>query len=348
MVKLNVMKAALHTNALHLDLVEKEIPRILDPDHVLLKVVAVGFCGSDKHDLETAPRVEQTPGHEFAGVIEQLGSEPGEFRVGDRVVCSPRAFCGVCANCQDRPNKPCEKGGVYGCRGVQNPPGAMAEYVLVRTCNLTKVPNDVSLEEACFVDPLAVAVHAVNLGPDVTGETCVIMGAGVIGLLLAQVLKLRGAKSVVLVDISQSHLEVGKLLGDFETCLATDQNRLVSELTNKHSSIYYELAGGESPTLDIAIQCIERDGFILLISQRPKGVWLNYQWVMGKQLTLKGVSGHTDEAWEEAVHLICSHKMKVAPLITHRYPLTHVNEALMTAINGNSLKVLLKPNGDIY
>ena len=344
---MNVMKAAVHTDAFRLDLVEKEIPRITDPDHVLLKVGAVGICGSDKHDLETPPRVRQTPGHEFAGIIAELGTEPAGFKIGDRVVCRPRAFCGECPSCQERPRKLCEKGGVYGCRGVQNPPGAMAEYVLVRTCNLTKVPDDVSLEEACFVDPLSTAIHATNLGPNVAGETCVIMGAGVIGLLLAQVLSLRGASRIILVDILQSHLDTGRRLGKFETFLATDIEKLVSELTSLRSHIYYELAGGESPTLDIAIRSIDRDGSILLVSQRPKGVWINYQLVMGKQLTLKGVAGHSDEAWEEALDLIFNHKVKVAPLITHRYALADANEALMTAVKGDSLKVILRPNGDI-
>lgn len=340
------MKAALHTDSYRLDIAEKPIPQVTDYDHALLRVAVVGFCGSDKHDLDHGPNTGQTPGHEFAGIIEELGSEPGGFAVGDRVLVRPRSRCGICEECRRKPRGQCSNPGVYGCRGKQHPPGAMAEFVLVRTENLTKAPDDVPLEAAVFADPLAVAIHAINLGPNVRGRSCVVMGAGVIGLLLAQVLKLRGAGEVALVDVLPSHLETARLLGDFITLDGNSRDELAPRLESLKSGIYYELAGGESPTLDIAVQCIEPGGSILLISQRPKGVWLNYQWVMGKQLTLQGVSGISDEAWDEAVRLIFEHKVRTEPIITHRFPLEQAEEALLAAVKGDSLKVLLKPNGD--
>lgn len=341
------MKAAFHTDAYRLEVIDTETPRVTDPDHVLLRVGAVGICGSDKHDVETPPRVRQIPGHEFAGVIAELGPEPGGFSVGDRVLARPQAFCGECDSCRQRPRTVCEVGAVYGCRGAQHPPGAMAEYILVRTDNLTPVPDNVSLEEAAMVDPLAVAIHAINLGPEVSGQACVVMGAGVIGLLLAQVLALKGASVVALVDVVESHLQKAAELGSFVTLMGDDREALVPRLKELRSGIYYELAGGESPTLDIAIQCIERCGSILLVSQRPKGCWLNYQRVMGLQLTLQGVAGTSIAAWKESIDLICSSSVAVAPLISHRYPLDRANEALDTAIRGDSLKVMIKPNGDL-
>lgn len=341
------MRAVVHTDAYKLDVVEREIPQVTDFDHALLRVAAVGFCGSDKHDLDHAPNQPQTPGHEFVGTIERLGSEPGEFRAGDRVLVKPGSRCGNCEECRKRPRGKCANPGVYGCRGVQHPPGGMAEYVLVRTENLTRLPGDVPFEEAVFADPLAVAIHAANLGPDVRGRACVIMGAGVIGLLLAQVLRLRGASEVALVDVLESHLEVGRSLGEFITLGGADRDALAPRLIELRSGIYYELAGGESPTLDIAVQCIEREGAILLVSQRPRGVWLNYQWVMGKQLTLQGVAGHSDAAWDEAVRLLFERKIVTGPIITHRFPLEDATEALAVAAKGDSLKVLLLPNGDL-
>lgn len=341
------MKAAIHTDTLRLDITDVEPPRITDYDHALIRVGAVGFCGSDKHDLDHPPQRPQTPGHEFSGTIEQLGNEPAGFAVGDRVLVRPRSRCGKCDECLKRPRGACENPGIYGCRGVQHPPGAMAELVLVRTENLTKIPHDISFEEATFVDPLAVAIHAVNLGPEVRQRACVVMGAGVIGLLLAQVLALKGAKPVVLVDILQSHLDTAAGLGDFILLHAGDRAALTGELKPVRSGIYYELAGGESPTLDIAIECIEPGGSIMLISQRPRGVWLNYQSVMGKGLTLRGVSGTSDESWQEATELIFERKVKTLPIITHRYPLEQATDALVTAVQGDSLKVILKPNGDV-
>lgn len=342
-----IVKAAFHTDAYRLEVCDTPTPTVTDPDHVLLRVAAVGICGSDKHDVETPPRVRQIPGHEFSGVIAELGTEPGGFRVGDRVLARPQAFCGECDSCRRRPRDRCEAGGVYGCRGSQHPPGAMAEYILVRTDNLTRIPDHVSLEEAAMVDPLAVAIHAINLGPEVRGQACVVMGAGVIGLLLAQVLALKGASTVALVDVVESHLQKAAELGDFVTLMGDDRDALVPRLESLCSGVYYELAGGDSPTLDIAIQCIERCGSILLVSQRPKGCWLNYQRVMGRQLTLQGVAGTSEVAWQEAVELISNSDVAVSPLISHQYPLEKADEALDTAINGDSLKVMIKPNGDL-
>lgn len=341
------MKAALHSGAFELQIVDRPQPEIADEDHVLLRVGAVGICGSDKHDLETAPRVPQTPGHEFAGVVAALGTSPGPFRPGDRVLVRAQARCGRCPACCRRPRGECENPGVYGCRGQQHPPGAMAEYVLVRTENLTRLPDHVSFDHAAMADPLAVALHAIELGPPVAGQTCVVMGAGVIGLLLGQCLLQRGAGRVVMVDVLPSHLETARVLGLHECLLATSREHLVPRLMALESSLYYELAGGDSPTLDIAVQCIRPSGTILLISQRPKGVWLNYQSVMFKQLRLQGVAGLSDTNWDEAIRLIFNGAVALDPLITHRFPLAQVATALHTAVEGDSLKVIIHPNADL-
>ncbi len=341
------MRAAVHTDAFQLDIRDVAVPRPSLPDHVLVRVGAVGICGSDKHDLDHPPRSLLHSGHEFAGVIAALGSEPGGFTPGERVLVRPRARCGVCAGCTGSPRTRCEWGGVYGCRGNNQPPGAMAEYVLVLTENLTHVPDEIPLEEAALTDPLAVAIHAANLAPDVSGRDCVVMGAGAIGLLLGQVLKLRGAGRVAMVDVLESHLATAALLGDFECVDSRDRQSATEHLRRFGAGIYFELAGGESPTLDMAIEAIAKEGWILLVSQRPAGAWINYQRVMFQQLTLKGVAGTSDASWKEAEHLIFTRAVQIQPIITHRYPLERANEALMTAVKGDSLKVLILPNGEV-
>ncbi len=195
---------------------------------------------------------------------------------------------------------------------------------------------------------LAVAIHAANLAPDVSGRDCVVRGAGAIGLLLGQVLKLRGAQRVAMVDVLESHLATAARLGDFECIDSRDRQSATEQLRNFGSGIYFELAGGEAPTLDIAIDAIAKDGWILLVSQRPAGAWINYQRVMFQQLTLKGVAGTSDESWAEAEDLIFTREVQIQPIITHRYPLEVANEALMTAVKGDSLKVVIVPNGEIF
>ena len=341
-----MMKAAVHTGAFDLEVVETETPPVREYDDVLVKVASVGICGSDKHDLETPPRRRQIPGHEFAGVVAATGTEPAGFAVGDRVFVHPKARCGVCTECRKKPRGHCLHPAVYGCRGDQ-PPGAMAEYCLVRTENLVRVPDEIPLAHAALVDPVAVAVDAMQSGPGVADQDCVILGAGVIGLLLAQVLKLHGAGRVALVDIRPSHLKIGRELGDFETFLSDDVDRVSCDLEQLDSALYFELAGGESPTLDIAIRAIRKGGTILLVSQRPKGAWINYQFVLFKHLTLRGVSMASQDPWGEATKLVFERKIRLDPILTHHFPLDEVNEAVRTAVEEDSLKVMIHPNPEI-
>lgn len=341
------MKAAVHTDAFELSLIDWPDPEIRAPDDVIVRVGCVGFCGSDKHDLDHAPERPQIPGHEFAGVVQQAGPDAGGFEAGDRVLIKPHTRCGRCAQCLKQPPGACLSPGVYGCRGVQHPPGGMAELALVRTENLWRTPDEVSLAQAALADPLAVAIHALERAPSVKGEPCVVMGAGVIGLLLAQVLQVEGASEIALVDIRPSHLEVARGLGEFHTFLADDDERLRSDLASLNSGVFFELAGGESPTLDIAVATARRGAAVLLVSQRPRGVWLNYQRVMGNELDLRGVSGVTDAAWKRALEMLFSGQIATAPLITHTYPLEQATQALKTACHGDSLKVCLFPNADL-
>ncbi|MCC6484411.1 MAG: alcohol dehydrogenase catalytic domain-containing protein [Armatimonadetes bacterium] len=341
------MRAAVHTDAFELSLQDWPDPEIRAPDDVIVRVGSVGICGSDKHDLDHFPARPQIPGHEFAGVIHEVGADAAGFKPGDRVLVRPHTRCGKCGECLKTPRGECLSPGVFGCRGVQHPPGAMAEQILVRAENLWKVPDNIPLAHAALADPLAVAIHAVERGPSVRAETCVIMGAGVIGLLLAQVLRLDGAGEVALVDVLASHLEVARGQGEFLTFSGDDREKLEGDLNALKSGIFFELAGGEAPTLDAAIQCIRPGGTVLLVSQRPGGAWINYQRVMGNELNLHGVAGVSDEAWERAVELLFSGRINAAPLITHTYPLEEATRALDTACHGDSLKVCLSPNPDL-
>jgi len=335
------MRAAVHTDAYRLDLVEKPIPEI-DEDEALLKVMVVQFCGSDKHDLDHPPQRPQTPGHEFAGVIDRIADGSG-FSVGQRVAVLPGYKCGKCDGC--RTGGRCEKAGVYGCRGVQHPPGAFADYIKVKINCLRAIPDHLSLDEAVWADPVAVALHAINLAGPVEGRNCVVLGAGSIGIVIGQILRHRRAGRVALVDIVPSHLETAGCLGSFETFLSDDQERVTAELAALEAAVWFECAGGTSPTLDIAIEAAPRSARLVLVSQRPEGAWINYQWVMGKELTLQGSAGHLPEEFAEALDLLGQGAVQVMPLVTSVFPLDRIQEALDAAYRPESIKVAVKPAG---
>lgn len=335
------MRAAVHTDSCRLDLVEEPLPEI-DEDEALLKVMVVQFCGSDKHDLDHPPQRPQTPGHEFAGVIERIADGHG-FSLGQRVAVMPGYRCGKCEGC--RTGGRCEKGGVYGCRGVQHPPGAFAEYIKVKINCLHPIPDHLSLDVAAWADPVAVALHAIDLAGPVDGQNCVVLGAGSIGIVIAQILEHRRVSRIALADIVPSHLETAARLGDFECLLSDDPRRVTETLTVCEAPVWFELAGGKSPTLEIAIEAAPRRARLVLVSQRPEGAWINYQWVMGKELTLQGSAGYAPEDFVEAFDLLATGSIEVMPLVTSVFPLDHIQEALDAAYRPESIKVTVKPWG---
>lgn len=339
------MKAALHVDRFRLDLVERPIPE-LESGESLLRVKACGFCGSDKHDFATPPRRQQIPGHEFAGVVEKMSGDPGVFSVGDRVLVRPKITCGQCYQCREGDAELCERIRVYGCRGDQ-PPGGFAEYVKVATRHLRPMPAEMSFAQATMADPLAVAIHGFDFTPDMEGERVAIFGAGVIGLLAAQVAHLRGASRIFLVDINLDHLQLGETLGPFETVLAQDDGSHLEQLVEARIGISVELAGGDAPTLDHAIEVTRKGGTVLLVSQRPGGSFIDYQHVMFSQLRLQGVAGQHDRNFSEAIELMGSKQVQVEPILAASFPLESIQEALETALQPGSLKVIVTPGGDI-
>lgn len=334
------MRAAFHVDAHRFELRRDTPDPEPGPGEVLIQVKACGICGSDKHDLETPPRRQQIPGHEFAGVIAAGGE--GMFTDGARVIPNPGIRCGTCAACVSGSDHLCENKRVYGCRGNQ-PPGAFADYVKVLKENLNLIPDGVSFDEATLADPLAVALHAIRLGPDPKGLNCAIFGAGPIGLLAAQVLAEMGASRVLLIDISASHLEVGKSLGDFDTYLVDPSKDPFAADLNGPFDLSLELAGGNAPTLDQAIQFSQRGGTVLLISQRPGGSHFNYQHVLFKELKLIGSAGQNRRDFSEALDWIGSGRIRIEPIISNRFPLEEIQAAYDHCITRDALKVIVNP-----
>jgi len=194
------MLAAYHVAPNRLELRETPLPA-LEPGEALIRVEACAFCGSDKHDLARVPGAPRVPGHEFSGVVDQLAGD-APLSVGDAVCVDPIVRCGRCDHCLSGRDHLCRTMGVVGCQD----PGGFAEFVKAPARNLHPKPPGLSFEAATLADPLAVALHAISLVPPVDGARCLVLGAGTIGLLMGQLLQLRGAREVWLADIEEGHL----------------------------------------------------------------------------------------------------------------------------------------------
>ncbi|RLE79903.1 MAG: alcohol dehydrogenase, partial [Thermoprotei archaeon] len=204
------MKAAVLKGPYDINVTDTERPEIGD-DQVLIRVKRCGICGSDIHAYKGKHPdfiIPIIPGHEFSGVIEEVGSSVKRVKEGDRVVVEPLKVCGKCYYCRRGAYNKCTNLKVLGAQVN----GAFAEYIAVDERWVYRLPDNVSFEEGAMVEPLAVAVHAVKRANHI-GNNVLVLGSGTIGLLLAQVLKIYGASEVIVTDIKDWKLNLAKEFG---------------------------------------------------------------------------------------------------------------------------------------
>lgn len=335
------MRAAHHVDAWRYEVRDVPLP-VPAEGEALVRVMACGFCGSDAHDMATPPRRVQIPGHEFAGVVEEVRGD-ARVKPGDRVFVDPGLRCGVCPACRSGEDHLCPSVKVYGCRGDQ-PPGGFAEYVAVRADHLYPMNGDVTFEEATFADPVGVAIHAVSKAPKVAGADAVVFGCGPLGILTLCELRRRGAKHLVAVDIVPGKLALAARLTGCETLDARDAGS-EEALAAREFDLAVDLAGGETPVIDQALRITRKGGTVLCVAQRPHGVRLNYQHLVFREINLQGVFGKPARDLEQAIDVIQSRAVDVRPLITACYPLIEIQRALEHFLQPDSIKILVQPHG---
>ncbi|MCE5268143.1 MAG: alcohol dehydrogenase catalytic domain-containing protein, partial [Planctomycetaceae bacterium] len=183
----------------------------IGPDDVLLKIAACGICGSDVHGMDGSGNRRQPPivmGHEASGTIARLGSNVTGWAEGDRVTFDSIISCGTCWFCRRGESNLCDRRRVPGVACDEfRCQGAFAEYAAVPQRILYRVPESVSFRQAAMIEPLAIAMHALAVTRLSMGDTAVVVGAGVIGLLLTQALRAAGCGQVIAVDLDQKKLE---------------------------------------------------------------------------------------------------------------------------------------------
>jgi 2-desacetyl-2-hydroxyethyl bacteriochlorophyllide A dehydrogenase len=187
--------------------VVKEVPYPKPgPNDVTIKVENVGICGTDVHIFkgEFLSPYPIIPGHEFSGVIHEVGENVTAFTAGERVTADPSLFCGHCEFCLTNRGNQCENWGALG----NTVDGSMAEYVKVPFKNVVKVPDSMSFAEAAFIEPMACVVHGMNRLQLQVGDRVLLFGAGAMGQQLVQSVKMAGASELVVVDVSQDKLNM--------------------------------------------------------------------------------------------------------------------------------------------
>lgn len=301
---------------------------------VLVHIHACGICGSDVPRVFTKGTYHfpTVPGHEFAGVIEELGEGVDSSWIGKRVAVFPLLPCRECESCEKGNYAQCENYDYFGSRRD----GGFAEYLAVPLWNLVVVPDNVSMEEAAMCEPAAVALHAVTRTDIKCGDNVLIMGAGAIGLMVGMWCKAAGASKVILADIDDRNLDYAKTLG-FE-CLINSRSEnvpeRVQELTDREGVIAAFDCAGVSPAVEACLESVKMFGTVVTVGNPAGDINLKqsaYWNILRKELKVCGTwnssySGKLND-WKRVMKGLAEKKINVRDLITHRYPLEECNEA---------------------
>jgi L-iditol 2-dehydrogenase len=343
------MKALLLTAYRRLELVDMPEPEI-GPDDLLVPVQACGICGSDIHgyDGSTGRRIPPlVMGHEAAGVVAKAGANAIDFKAGDRVTFDSTIYCGKCYYCRRGEVNLCDSRQVLGVSpGDYRGHGAFAEYVSVPQHITYRLPDSLSFQHAAMIEAVSVAVHAVGLTPVRLGDTAVVVGSGMIGLLVIQALRLAGCGQIMAVDLDDRRLQSAAALGaDFVWNAAQcDVPAAVLERTaGRGADLAFEVVGA-TKTLHTALASLRKGGVLTLVGNLAPQVELPLQSVVTRQIRMIGSCASAGE-YPACIHLMARGAIRVESLISATAPLSEGPSWFERLYNreANLMKVILEP-----
>ncbi len=342
------MKALLLSRYRHLEIAEVPTPKP-GPDEVLVRVAACGICGSDVHGYDGSSGRRIPPlvmGHEAAGTAAVLGTAVTGLCQGDRVTFDSTVSCGVCPHCLRGEINLCDQRRVLGVScGDYRCAGAFAEYVAVPQHIVHALPESLSFPEAAMLEAVSAALHAVSLSQVAPKQTALVLGAGMIGLLTLQALRVAGCSSVYVADVDASRLKLATSLGA-NALLATGENLVsqISALTDGRGVDVAVEAVGVDETVRAAIDCVGKGGRVTLVGNVSPEVTLPLQKVVTRQIRLQGSCASAGE-YPQAIELVASGKIQVKPLISAIAPLEEGPRWFerLYSREPNLMKVILTP-----
>ncbi len=343
------MKAMLLTEYQKLEIVDLPKPEISAND-LLVQVKACGICGSDIHGWDGSTGRRKPPlvmGHEAAGIVTAVGANVKGFAEGDRVTFDSTVSCGHCFYCQRGSINLCENRQVLGvsCDEFRRN-GAFAEYVVVPSRIAYQLPASLPFEHAALIEAVSIAVHAANRTPVSLGDTAVVVGSGMIGLLVVQTIRLSGCSRVIAVDLEDSKLELAKAFGA-DVGLNPKQCDVVQEVMKltggRGADVAIEVVGA-SATVNTAIDCTRRGGSICLVGNLSPKVEMPLQKLVTRELSVYGSCASNGEI-PQCIDLLSRKAIQVQPLITALAKLDEGPNWFKRLYEGEpgAMKVVLQP-----
>jgi L-iditol 2-dehydrogenase len=350
-------------NELHL--VEKPVP-VPKRAEVLVRIDAVAICATDLEIIEmgTPALIEGgppfhknfTPGHEYMGTVAALGPGVDEYRVGERVTVEIHAGCGQCKRCRQGMYTSCHNYGLnYGnvdkghrANGFTTD-GGFAEYAINNINTLSRVPDDMSDEEATLVVTAGTSMYGLTeVGGLVAGESVVVTGPGPIGLLAVAVAKALGASPVILSGTRDARLDIGRKLGADRVVNIKKESlvSVVKEMTGRGADYVIECAGTET-AINEAAQMTNRGGKICLAAFPHEPVLADIGALVKNNIYVYGIRGEGKSATRRAMALMAAKRFDATLIHTHTFPLAELRTALDYARNrtDDAIKVVVKMHG---
>jgi L-iditol 2-dehydrogenase len=340
------MRVAMYYSNQDVRLEEMPTPQI-GPGEVLMRVEDSGICGTDLLEWYRLHKAPLVLGHEVAGVIVAVGEGVENYKEGDRICAAHHVPCNVCHYCLSGHHTVCDT-----LRRTNFDPGGFAEYLRLPRINVEQgifpLPDEVSFEEATFVEPLACVLRGQRLAHLQPGQSVLVIGSGVAGLLHIQLARTSGASYIMATDIVDYRLEAARKFGADVAVQAKEYNPDYLRLAvNGRLADLVVICSGERSAINQALESVERGGTVLFFAPTEQGVYVPISvndlfW--RNEITLTSSYGGSPADYAAALELIGADKIRVRDMITHRLVLAETGLGFqLVAQAQDSLKVIIEP-----
>jgi L-iditol 2-dehydrogenase len=319
----------------------------INESEMLVRVEASGICGSDVMEWYRINRVPLVLGHEIAGTVVETGKRVRSYKAGDRVVVAHHVPCGECRYCRDGHETACDT-----LRKTNFDPGGFSEFIRIPKVNVEKgvflIPRSVSFEEATFVEPLACVIRGQRLAGFRKGDTVLVVGSGISGLLHISLAKANGAKRVISTDISQFRLKAAVKAGADRAIDAKEYTpEKLKELNDGYLADLVIICAGAESAFEQGLRSVDRGGTVLIFTaagrdQRLPAPINDIFW--RNEVTITSSYGGSPQDHVDAMEKLRSRKVAVQEMITHRFPLKDAGAGFrLVAEADESIKVIIEP-----
>jgi L-iditol 2-dehydrogenase len=340
-----MLVAVYHNNR---DIRIKDVPKPdIGPDEILLKVMASGICGTDVVEWYRRPKAPRVLGHEATGIIDEVGEKVTKYKVGDRVFVSHHVPCNQCCYCRKDSHTACET-----LHTTNYYPGGFSQYIQVPKINVEtgvyKLPANMSYEEGTFIEPLACVVRGQRLANISKGDTVLIIGSGMAGILHIQLAKRKGAQKIVAADISPNRLKLAEKFGaDHVIDAKDDLPQELKKINNGKTVDKVIVCTGAEKAALTALECVDRGGTILFfaVPDPTTKIPIPITQFWRNETTIRTSYGAAPRDLKGALQILAQKQINVVDMITHRLDIQEAAEGFrLVAEAGKSLKVIIEPN----